>query len=173
VILDDSLKISGLVADYKFRARSTWVSNTQNPTIIQPFYGVEQQDDCRAEPSVCDANHPAALIRTNQAPTPAEFLFHAIAACITAGLADIAAAARNITLHPVESTVEGDIDLLGTLGLDSNVRTGWRKIRVSFTVDGNATPEQLGALVEQSRRRSSVPVTSVNGRRVGSSPTGR
>ena len=99
---------------------------------------------------------------SNQAPAPVEFLLHAIAACITSGLANIAAA-RGITLRRVSSTVEGDIDLLGILGLSDAVRNGYRQIRVHFDVDGDASPEQLAALVEQSRRRSAVYDVLVNG----------
>jgi uncharacterized OsmC-like protein len=95
------------------------------------------------------------LVGNNNGPTPVEFLLHAIAACLTSGLANIAAA-RGITLHRVESTVEGDIDLLGILGLSDTVRNGYQQIRVNFVVDGDAPPEQLKALVEQSRRRSAV-----------------
>ena len=67
-----------------------------------------------------------------------EFLLHAIAACLTSGLANIAAA-RGITLHRVASTVEGDIDLLGILGLSDEVRNGYRQIRVSFEIEGDAS----------------------------------
>jgi len=77
-------------------------------------------------------------------------------------LANIAAA-RGITLRRVTSTVEGDIDLLGILGLSDGVRNGYRQIRVHFDVDGDASPEQLRALVEQSRRRSAVYDVLVNG----------
>jgi uncharacterized OsmC-like protein len=101
-------------------------------------------------------------VGSNQGPTPIEFLLHAIAACLTSGLANIAAA-RGITLRRVSSTVEGDIDLLGILGLSDVVRNGYRQIRVRFDVDGDASPEQLSALVEQSRRRSAVYDVLVNG----------
>ena len=93
--------------------------------------------------------------RNKSWPTPAEFLLHALAACLTAGLANIAAA-RGITLRQVSSTVEGDIDLLGLLGLSDAIRSGYHQIRVHFDIDGDASPEQLAALVEQSRRRSAV-----------------
>jgi uncharacterized OsmC-like protein len=58
----------------------------------------------------------------------------------------------------VTSKVEGDIDLLGILGLsaDDSVRNGYREIRVSFEIDGDADDERLRGLVEQSRRRSAV-----------------
>jgi uncharacterized OsmC-like protein len=73
------------------------------------------------------------------------------------------AAVRGLTLHRAESTVEGDIDLLGILGVSPDVRNGYRQIRVRFTIDGDATPEQLPALVEQSRRRSAVYHVLTNG----------
>ena len=66
-------------------------------------------------------------------------------------------------LHRVSSTVEGDIDLLGILGISGEVRNGYRQIRVSFEIEGDASPEVLAALVEQSRRRSAVYDVLVNG----------
>ena len=158
----DAVKANPEIADFRFRARNTWISGTHNRTTIQGFYGAGQEDTSRTEPFVFDADHPAVLVGTNQSVTPVEFLLHAIAACLTAGLANIAAA-RGVTLRKVESTVEGDIDLLGILGLDSGVRNGYRQIRVSFAIDGDATPEQLAALVEQSRRRSAVYDVLTNG----------
>jgi uncharacterized OsmC-like protein len=111
---------------------------------------------------VYDADHPQVLVGANNAPTAVEFLLHAIAACLTSGIGNIAAA-RGIRLDRVESTVEGDIDLLGILGLSDSVRNGYRQIRVSFVVEGDATAEQLAALVEQSRKRSAVYDVLTNG----------
>ena len=145
----DAVKASPQIADFQFRARNTWISGTHNRTTIQGFYGAGQEDTSRTEPFTYDADHPAVLVGTDKGPTPVEFLLHAIAACLTSGLANIAAA-RGVTLHRVESTVEGDIDLLGILGLSAEVRNGYRQIRVSFVVDGDASPES-------SRRWSSSP----------------
>jgi uncharacterized OsmC-like protein len=91
-----------------------------------------------------------------------EFLLHAIAACLTAGIANVAAA-RGVALHEVSSAVEGDIDLLGILGLSDGVRNGYQGIRVSFQISGDAPPEVLRALVEQSRARSAVYDVLTNG----------
>jgi uncharacterized OsmC-like protein len=103
-----------------------------------------------------DADHPAVLVGQDNGPTPIEFVLHAIAACLTSGLANIAAA-RRVDLHKVTSTVEGDIDLLGLLGLsDGTVRNGYQEIRVTFHIEGDADDETLRGLVEQSRRRSAV-----------------
>ena len=151
----DAVKGTPQLADFRFRARNTWVSGTHNRSTIQGFYGAGQEDDSRTEPFVYDADHPAVLVGTGNGPTPVEFLLHAIAACLTSGLANIAAA-RGVTLHRVESAVEGDIDLLGILGLSQEVRNGYQQIRVDIQIEGDASREELAALVEQSCRRSAV-----------------
>ena len=66
------------------------------------------------------------------------FLLHAIAGCLTSGLANVEAA-RGVTLHRVPATVRGDIDLLGILGLSDTVRNGCRQVRVSFEIEGDAS----------------------------------
>ena len=99
------------------------------------------------------ADHPAVLVGSDQGPTPVEFLLHGLAACLTAGIANIASA-RGVTLTKVTSSVEGDIDLLGILGLsDGAVRNGYEQIKVNFHIEGDADEETLHAIVEQSRRR--------------------
>ncbi|MGS0684007.1 OsmC family protein [Nakamurella sp. GG22] len=150
------------IAQFQFRASNEWVNGTHNRTTIQGFYGALQEDTSRTEPFRYDADHPAVLVGNNNGPTPVEFLLHAIAACMTSGLANIAAA-RGITLYRVRSTVEGDIDLLGILGLSDEVRNGYRQIRVTFQIDGDAPAEVLAQLVEQSRRRSAVYDVLANG----------
>ena len=100
--------------------------------------------------------------RWSQAPTPVEFLLHGLAGCITAGIANIAAA-RGVTLTEVTSRIEGDIDLNGTLGLNKDVRNGYQKIRASFDVKGDAPAETLREIVRQSQARSAVLDVLTNG----------
>jgi uncharacterized OsmC-like protein len=90
------------------------------------------------------------------------FLRHALAACLTAELANIAAA-RRVRLTEVRSTVSGDIDLNGILGLNPDVRNGYQQITVRFTVKGDAPAEKLRELLEQSRARSAVYDVVTNG----------
>jgi uncharacterized OsmC-like protein len=81
---------------------------------------------------------------------------HASAACRTTGISSIAAA-RGVELTKVRSRVEGDIDLLGILGLgDESVRNGYKQIKVTFEIEGDADDETLRKIVDQSRRRSAV-----------------
>jgi uncharacterized OsmC-like protein len=157
----DAVKGNPELAKFQFRATNRWVSGVHSRSSIQGFYGVMQEDSSRTEPFTYDADHPVPLTGTNQGPTPVEFLLHAIAACLTAGLANIAAA-RGVTLHEVESTVEGDIDLNGILGTAPAERNGYTGIRVSFRISGDADEATLRGLVEQSRRRSAVYDALVN-----------
>ncbi|MFP5256176.1 MAG: OsmC family protein [Acidimicrobiia bacterium] len=150
----DAVKQAPAAAQFQFRARNRWVSGTHSQSTIHDFFGVGEERS-HAVATVHDVDHPAVLVGTDQGPTPVEYVLHALAGCLTAGLANIAAA-RGIELTEVTSTVEGDIDLNGILGLDPDVRNGFQQIRVSFDVKGDAPAEKLQELVEQSRARSAV-----------------
>jgi uncharacterized OsmC-like protein len=156
----DAVKADPEIAKFRFRATNTWVSGTHNRSSIHGFHGAKQEMTHR-QPFTFDADHPPVLVGTDNGPTPVEYVLHALAACLTAGIANIAAA-RGVSLTEVSSTVEGDIDLLGILGLSGQVRNGYQQIRVSFTLRGD-DPEKLRLVVEQSRRRSAVFDIVTNG----------
>ena len=157
----DAVKQAPQAARFQFRARNQWVSGTHNRTTIADYYGVGEER-AHERTFVFDADHPAVLVGKDHGPTPAEFVLQALAACLTAGLANIAAA-RNITLTEVRSTVAGDIDLNGILGLDPGVRNGYQQITVRFTIKGDAPAAKLRELAEQSRARSAVYDVITNG----------
>jgi uncharacterized OsmC-like protein len=150
----DAVKQAPAAAKFQFRAHNEWVDGTHSRSSIGDYFGVGEERS-HERTFVFDADHPAVLVGNDHGPTPVEFVLHALASCLTAGLANIAAA-RGVTLTKVTSTVSGDIDLNGILGLDDEVRNGYEGINVSFEVEGDASPEQLAALVEQSRARSAV-----------------
>ncbi len=151
----DAVKGQPEIAKFQFRASNTWVTGTHSRSTASGFHGAMQEMQ-HANETVLDFDHPTVLVGTDKGPTPVEYLLHAIAACLTAGIANIAAA-RGVDLHKVTSTVEGDIDLLGILGLsDGSVRNGYQQIRVTFHLEGDADDETLRGIVEQSRRRSAV-----------------
>jgi uncharacterized OsmC-like protein len=156
----DAVRGDTELAKFQFRATNRWLAGTHNQSTIQGFHGAKQ-DLTHQQPFTFDADHPAVLVGNDNGPTPVEYLLHALAACLTAGIANVAAA-RGVTLSEVSSTVEGDIDLLGILGLSNEVRNGYQRIRVAFTLRGD-DPEKLRAVVEQSRRRSAVFDVLTNG----------
>lgn len=142
------------LARFKFRASNRWVSGTHSKNRPEGFFGAGEERVHKKSVEV-DADHPAVLTGADEGPTPVELVLYALASCLTAGIANIAAA-RGIELFELESTVEGDIDLRGILGLSNEVRNGYEGLRISFHIEGNAPPEKLRALVEQSRARSAV-----------------
>jgi uncharacterized OsmC-like protein len=150
----DAVRDAPEAARFQFRAVNRWVSGTHSRTTIDGFFGVGQEQQHRRE-YVLEADHPEVLVGSDAAPSPVEAVLHGLAACLTAGIGNIAAA-RGIALTSVESRLEGDIDLRGLLGLSDEVRNGFERIRVHFHLAGDATDEQLRAVVEQSRARSAV-----------------
>jgi uncharacterized OsmC-like protein len=150
----DAVKAAPEAARFQFRARNQWLSGTHNRSTIDGFYGAGEERT-HERSFHFDADHPAVLVGRDNGPTPVEYVLHALAACLTAGLANIAAA-RGVQLTEVHSTVTGDIDLNGILGLNPDVRNGYQNITVRFTVKGDAPAEKLREIVEQSRNRSAV-----------------
>lgn len=150
------------LGQFQFRAQNEWQAGVHSRTSIRDFYGAGREDTTRSQTFVFDADHPAVLVGTDNGPSPVEFLLPAIASCLTAGIANVAAA-RGITLHEVRSTVEGDIDLRAILGISDEVRNGYQRITVRFEIKGDASEEQLREVVAQSRRRSAVYDVLTNG----------
>jgi len=151
----DAIRANNEIADFRFWATNTWVNGTHSRSTISGFHGAMQEMAHETE-TVLESDHPAVLVGEDHGPSPVEYVLHALASCLTAGVAQIAAA-RGVTLTHVSSTVEGDINLLGVLGLsDGSVRNGYQGVHVTFHIEGDADDETLRAIVEQSRKRSAV-----------------
>jgi uncharacterized OsmC-like protein len=157
----NAVKETPALAKFRFRASNRWITGTYSESRVESFTGAGGEHNHKTEFRY-GADHPAVLVGEDRGPTPIEFLLHGLAMCITAGVGNIAAA-RGVTLTSVESHVEGDIDLQGILGLSDKVRNGYERIRISFTIAGDAPPEKLREIVEQSRARSAVFDVLTNG----------
>jgi uncharacterized OsmC-like protein len=142
------------LAQFTFRASNTWVDGTYSRTTFGTFSGAGGDHEHKAT-YYAGGDHPTVLTGADEAPAPVEHLLHAIASCLTAGIANVAAA-RDVPLRSVTSTVEGDIDLQGILGLSDDVRNGYERIRVGFRVTADAPEDKIRSIVEQSRARSAV-----------------
>jgi uncharacterized OsmC-like protein len=66
------------------------------------------------------------------------------------------AAAQGIKIDEVESTLSGDLDLQGFLGMSEKVRNGYEKIRVNFKVKSDAPSEKIRELLDLAQKRSPV-----------------
>ena len=148
------LKGAPEAAQFTWRASAKWQNGVHSQIKVQSFFGLGEEHNHKEEWSF-EADHPEVFAAEDNGITPIEYLLVGLASCLTGGIASVAEN-RGIQLRSVESTVEGDINLLGILGLDPEVRNGYEAIRVVFHVKGDAEAEKLKALVEQSSRRSAV-----------------
>jgi uncharacterized OsmC-like protein len=142
------------LAEFRFRATNRWVIGTHSRTTIESFSGAGAEHS-HVKEYAYEADHPEVLVGADQAPTPVEFLLHALGACLMAGVANVASA-RGVALRSVEASIEGDIDLQGILGLSDTVRNGFEDIRATFRVKGDAPDEMLRKVVAQAVARSAV-----------------
>ncbi len=81
-----------------------------------------------------------------------DLLLGALAACAQV-TCQMVATAMSVPTKSIAVTVEGDLDLSGTLGISKEVPVGFESIRLKFDVDApDATPDQLRALAEKTEQ---------------------
>ena len=88
-----------------------------------------------------------------------DLLLGALAACAQL-TCQMVATAMGLDVRSIETTVEGDLDLRGTLGLDREVGAGFSALRLRFAVDApGASEEDLDALLRKTERYCTVAQT--------------
>jgi len=142
-----AIKADTGLAAFRFRAANTWIGGGHNRSTIQGFYGCRMEDTSRTEPFVLDADEPPVLLGQDAGANPVEFILHGLAACLTTTMV-YHAAARGIAIEAVDSSLEGDLDVRGFLGLSDTVRKGYQTIRVRMRVRSDASPETLTELAK-------------------------
>jgi len=158
----DLIKQQPELARFQFRATNRWLGGAHNRSTIRGFYAAGGEDTTRQTAFDLDAGEPAILLGTDTGPNPAEYLLHALAACLTTSIVYVAAA-RKVELTSVESTLTGDMDVRGALGVDPEPRNGFERISVSFRVSGHAPADKLREIVERAKARSAVYDMVTNG----------
>jgi uncharacterized OsmC-like protein len=143
---------NGDLAQFRFSAINDWVEGTASRSTIHEWYGIGA-DQVHVDEFAFTADHPT--LGHGHGPTPQEYVLHALAACITAGVVT-GAAARNITLHRVSSKVSGEIDVRGVLGVDPDVRKGFREVSIEYDIDADCTDEEKDALLAGGAKYSAV-----------------
>jgi uncharacterized OsmC-like protein len=148
------LKGAPEAAQFTWRASSKWQSGVHSTITVHNFFGLGQEQSHKTQ-SEFNADHPAVFAAQDNGITPIEYLLVGLASCLSAGVASVAQN-RGIQLRSVESVVEGNHDIRGILGADSDVRNGFNDIKVTFTIDADASKQEIEALVAQSQKRSAV-----------------
>jgi uncharacterized OsmC-like protein len=140
------------LAAFRFSATNQWLEGTASQSTIYEWYGIGA-DQVHVQEFSFEADHPT--LGHGHGPTPQEYVLHALAACITAGVAT-GAAARNIKLNSVSSTVSADIDVRGVLGIDPDIRKGFSNVTVEFDLDAECDDDQKDALIAAGAKYSAV-----------------
>jgi uncharacterized OsmC-like protein len=141
-------------ARFRWRATCDWMNGTHSRATVSGFFGLGQEQERKTEFRF-DADHPEIFASEDRGATPVEYVLVGLGSCLTAGIAAVAQH-RKIQLRSVSATIEGDMDVQGILGIDSDVRNGFDGIKVTFKIDADASPDDIKALVAQSQKRSAV-----------------
>src|SRR5579862_3413904 len=164
--VDNGVKVEALIAarealsnapqaaQFRWRAACEWKEGTYSRSTVEGYYGLGQEQRHK-KTFTFDADHPETFAAADNGATPVEYVLVGLASCLTAGIAAVAQH-RNIQLRSVTATIEGDMDIQGILGIDSDVRNGFGGIKVTYKIDADAKREDIEALVAQSQKRSAV-----------------
>ncbi len=154
----EAIKKDPEIAAFKFRVKNKWQNGTQNHATIQGFYGAKEEHSDRKARLDYDIDEPPVLMGEDKGPNPVEFLLVGLSGCITTSFV-ANAAARGIEIRSLEAELEGDLDIRGFLDLDKDVPPGYKEIRFKFTIDADASEEELRELAQYARDHSPVANT--------------
>ena len=87
-------------------------------------------------------DEPVQLGGSNRFANPQEYLLAALNACIMVGYV-AQCAVRGINLENLEIETEGDIDLRGFLGLNTDIAPGYEALRYTVRIRGDGSREQF------------------------------
>jgi uncharacterized OsmC-like protein len=108
---------------------------------------------CRIETGkalVAAGLHPATG-GTGLSACSGDMLLEALAACAGVTMNAVATALQ-IELRDACVYVEGDLDFRGTLGVSKETPVGFQEIRIRFTLDTDASQEQVATLMRLTER---------------------
>ncbi|HEX5187475.1 MAG TPA: OsmC family protein [Nitrososphaeraceae archaeon] len=150
----EAIKGNHEIAKFNFKARGKWINGGHNKTTVNEFYGACQNFK-RQEAFVFEKDEPPALLGEDNGANPVEYVFAVLDGCLITSLI-YHAAAKGIKIDEVETSISGDINLQGFLGLDQKIRNGYEKIKVEFKIKADAPKEKLQELVQLAQNRSPV-----------------
>ncbi|WP_170789609.1 OsmC family protein [Ruegeria lacuscaerulensis] len=150
----EALTATPEAARFKWRADCEWKNGTHSHSSVESFFGLGEEQRHR-KVFTFNSDHPELFASEDHGATPVEYVLVGLASCLTAGVAAVAQH-RGIQLRSVKAALEGDMDVQGILGIDSDVRNGFDGINVIYQIDADASREDIEALVAQSQKRSAV-----------------
>jgi uncharacterized OsmC-like protein len=144
-----AVKANPELARFEFRATNEWLGGDSSRTTIKEFTGagtIRPHDGSGFQ--VLSGEH-RVLCGQDKAPNPIEWLLHSLVGCMTTTLA-YHSASRGIVIEAIESTIAGNIDLHGFLGLSEENRNACSNIRVNMRIKCDASPIVLKSFAKLS-----------------------
>lgn len=150
----DALSAAPEAAEFTWRASCTWRNGTHSHATVDNFSGLGTEHKHRNTYEY-EIDHPECFASEDNGATPVEIVLVGLVGCLSAGVAAVAQH-RNIQLRSVTATIEGQMNVLGILGADPDIRNGFEAVKVRFAIEADATRDDLEALIAQSQKRSAV-----------------
>ena len=135
-------------ADYgkfQFRVSNDWQEGGLNRSRIKEYYAECREDVARTKAFIVDADEPAVSGGGDSAPNPMEWVLHSLVSCRTSTMV-YHAAVQGIEIRSVQSSLTGDMDVRGMLGLSEEVRKGYSHVQVRMLVDSDENAATLKEL---------------------------
>ncbi|WP_152345696.1 OsmC family protein [Brevibacterium sp. CFH 10365] len=149
------------LGEVTFAVNGEWTGGFRVDSKTGALTQAGESDASRDGKYTMSSDEPAALLGTDTAVSPAEYVLQALAGCYTVTLA-ANAASRGIDLKSYTLHLEGDFDLASFLGIAPEDPPGASQIRVDVTLDApEATREELEELVDIVTQRSPIRDTLV------------
>ncbi len=155
-------------AQQPFRDRYRAVPDTARVTLVARGDQADAPVSCSVDlgRAVYEAQAHTGVGGAGTAACSGDLLLGALAACAQL-TCQMVATSMGIDVERVGVTVEGDLDLRGTLGLDEHAPVGFSAIRVRFDVEARgAGEEELRRLAEKTERYCTVFQTLTNPPRI-------
>lgn len=135
-----------------------WTTGTQ---LTAKMKNIQLGDQKLVRNFSFDIDEPGQLLGLNTNPTPAEYLMGGIASCMAVTFV-AGASLMGISLESLQIQLNGELDLCGFLGIDTNEATGFEKFDCNIIVDGDGTEEQYEILRKKVMKHSPNYSTMVN-----------
>jgi len=142
------------LARFEFGFDNQWLDGPRTSSIVRSIFGAGQTHR-HLNPIELKSDEPTVLLGSDRNANPGEYLMHALAACVTSAIV-FHAAARGVAIEAIESTIEGNVDLQGFLGLDENVRNGFEQIRMKIRIKADVPDTDLQELCDLGPKFSPV-----------------
>lgn len=152
----DAVKNQPELAQVSFNLTSEWLQGCRQRATTGDVIQNGNVVESREATYVLESDEPVALLGTDMAASPAEFILHALAGCYAVTYA-ANATVNDIELSSLRLEMTTDIDLQGFLNLNADVRPGLQQIRIQVhATSPNASQERLEELTRIVEERSPI-----------------